>query len=101
MNTYSTEQLRIRKNEKRLRDREDMQGRIWFCVCNAVLGVFAEDYKSLDIQAKRVDVTVSGGSIERICAKCGRTGHIRTRSRNETAEEWLQDHKIQLAIKRR
>ena len=89
--------------EATIRDRErQVKGRfgtrVWICEgCKGVLGVFSEDFDAVDIQSQRVNLTVSGGSIERTCHRCMTVNILNTRQKHEDVESWKKRNVNKLA----
>ncbi len=72
--------------------------RVWVCTnCDAVLGVFDQEYTSVDIKSQKVQITISGGSLQRTCQDCKTVNNLSTRHSHETLDEWKQTNRNKLA----
>ena len=91
---------RIEENigQRQLRLKQWLKQRVWLCSeCRQVMGVFSEDFQTLDVQCQRVNLTISGGDIRRVCHRCHTENTLRTRRPGEEVAEWLEAFKHQLA----
>jgi len=68
--------------------------RVWGCKqCDAVLGVFNEDFTALEIASQRVNMTIAGGQIQRTCYRCDTVNQLATRG-HDTVASYLKENDI-------